>query len=104
MINGLSSVFARENKMEVAQFFYLSGTILISTVCITWLIFFATKMLSSHTDIGKGTKKKKEKSKNIQETKDDIPQVDLNLFKKPKIETSFGDRRIGEVHEHEKKT
>ena len=43
------------------------------------------------------------KSKNIQETTDDIPQVDLNLFKKPKIETSFGDRRIGEVHEHEKK-
>ena len=104
MINGLSLVFAMEDKMEVSQFFYLAGTILIITVCVTWLIFFATKMLSSHTDMGKGKKKTKEKSKNIHETQDDIPQVDLNLFKKPKIETSFGDTRIGEVHEHEKKT
>ena len=90
--------------MESSEFLYLALIILISTGCITWLIFFATKMLTGHKDIGKEKKKEKKKSKNIQETTDDIPQVDLNLFKKPKIETSFGDRRIGEVHEHEKKT
>jgi hypothetical protein len=34
---------------------------------------------------------------------DDIPTIEKD-FKMPKIETSFGNQRIGEVHEHGKKT
>ena len=54
-----------ESDMESSQFLYLALIILISTGCITWLIFFATKMLTGHTDIGKEKKKEKKKSKNI---------------------------------------
>ena len=32
---------------------------------------------------------------------DDIPQIEKE-FKMPKIETSFGNKRIGDVHEHGK--
>ena len=52
-------------------------------------------------------KKRAKKEKKIRGVQDDIP-FDPQLmndfsFRTPKIETSFGDRRIGEVHEHEKK-
>ena len=52
-------------------------------------------------------KVRNKKEKKLRETHDDIP-IDPSLmedfsFRVPKIETSFGDRRIGEVHEHEKK-
>ena len=36
-------------------------------------------------------------------TTDDIPKIEKE-FKMPKIETSFGNQRIGEIHEHGKKT
>ena len=36
-------------------------------------------------------------------TTDDIPNIEKE-FKMPKIETSFGNQRIGEIHEHGKKT
>ena len=56
------------------------------------------------TEKAKGYNKKE---KRIRETNDDIPIDPTSLedfsFRVPKIETSFGDRRIGEVHEHEEK-
>tara|TARA_Y100000593_G_C4229804_1_gene296389 strand:+ start:487 stop:762 length:276 start_codon:yes stop_codon:yes gene_type:complete len=91
--------------MSSESFIYTSITILLATFCLTWLMFFTIFTLSKYTDFGKETKKKSKKREKIQNSQDDVPikNVDLDLFK-PKIETSFGERRIGEVHEHEKKT
>lgn len=66
---------------------------------LTWLVFFSVKMLSSHTDIGQSTKAKKKKKKKIENSDDNLPMFAINDFQKPKIETSFGDSRIGDVHE-----
>jgi|TARA_R110001599_G_scaffold27503_2_gene96347 hypothetical protein len=54
------------------------------------------KMLSSYTDIGQVTKTKKKKKISIQSSEDDIPEFAIDQ-KPPKIETSFGNSRIGEV-------
>lgn len=78
-------------------------------VGLTWLVFFFIKMITKYTDIGQNKKKEKEKEDRVfsspSETSTDGEAL-MNMFlggKKPKIETSFGDKRIGAVHEHEKK-
>ena len=91
------------------SFMYIAITIVIATFCLTWLLFFTIYALTKYTDFGKQRKKDNKKRDKIQNSQDDLPSgMDgdelLNLFAKPKIETSFGDKRIGEVHEHEKKT
>ena len=76
---------------------------------LTWLIFFLIKMVTKYTDIGQNRKKQREKDDRVfnspaEEHKEEDSL--LNMFlggTKPKIETSFGDKRIGAVHEHEKK-
>jgi len=91
--------------MSSESFMYLAITILIATFCLTWLLFFTIYVLTRYTDFGKERKKGNKKRERVQNSQDDLPikDIDLNLFKNPKIETSFGDKRIGEVHEHEKK-
>ena len=86
--------------MSLDSFMFIIGIILTTTLCLTWIVYFVCRVLVANTDIGK--QKKKER---IQNSQDDVPvkDIDLNLFKKPKIETSFGGGRIGEVHEYEKK-
>ena len=91
------------------SFMYVAIIIVIATFCITWLLFFTIYILSKYTDFGKQRKKENKKKDRLQNSQDDLPIAAdgdkiLNLFSKPKIETSFGDKRIGEVHEHEKKT
>ena len=92
--------------MTSESFMYIAITILIATFCLTWLLFFTIYVLTKYTDFGKERKKSNKKKERVQNSQDDLPikDVDLNLFQKPKIETSFGRQRIGEVHEHEKKT
>lgn len=82
---------------------------LFRVLCCTWLVFFSIKMLTKHTDFGQNKKMNQEKDNRIFKTEEDSfeSQEDiLSMFgtKKPKIETSFGDGRIGDVHEHEKKS
>ena len=91
--------------MTLESFFFIIGIIVTTTLCLTWVVYFICRFLLVNTDIGKKKKKDKEKTVRIQNSQDDVPMkdIDLSLFKKPKIETSFGGGRIGEVHEHEKK-
>tara|TARA_Y100000593_G_C4216726_1_gene289608 strand:- start:427 stop:711 length:285 start_codon:yes stop_codon:yes gene_type:complete len=78
-------------------------------VGLTWLVFFFIKMITKHTDIAQNKKKEKEKEDRLFNAPAESPtegEALMNMFlggNKPKIETSFGDKRIGAVHEHEKK-
>ena len=92
--------------MSSESFMYIALTILIATFCLTWLLFFTIYVLTKYTDFGTERKKKNRKKGRVQNSQDDLPikDIDLKLFKNPRIETSFGETRIGEVHEHEKKT
>lgn len=65
----------------------------------TLVVFFTTKILLKYTDIGTRKKKDKDKSDRVFNTKSgSVNEEDLRFtYKKPKIETSFGDRRIGEI-------
>ena len=91
--------------MGFDSFIFIIGIILTTTLCLTWIVYFVCRVLVTNTDIGKQKKKENKKKQRIQNSQDDVPvkDIDLNLFKKPKIETSFGGGRIGEVHEYEKK-
>ena len=75
---------------------------ILTVSCLTWLIYFTIRMLIIYTDLGQNKKKEKDKKKKIQASDDNIPSFAFQS-KKAKIETSFGDDRIGEVHEYEKK-
>lgn len=70
-------------------------------------VFIALLMYLRGKYFNEKVKKRSKKDKKIRETQDDIPidpaLMDGFSFRTPKIETSFGDRRIGEVHEYEKK-
>jgi hypothetical protein len=76
---------------------------------LTWLIFFFIKMITKYTDIGQNKRKQKEKDDRVFNSpadEDKDGESLMNMFlggNKPKIETSFGDKRIGAVHEHEEK-
>ncbi len=77
----------------------------ISVASLSWLIFFTIKNLSKYTDFGKRIEQKKEKEEKAFFSKDDIPSVCKEepaefFYETPKIETSFGGKRIGEVYEH----
>lgn len=94
--------------MEIADYlikFAVCGAIII--LGASWLIYFSIKMLSKYTDFGKVTKKDKEQEEKIHTSTDDLPDFSNRsveaFYETPKIETSFGDNRIGEVHEHPKK-
>ena len=86
--------------MGFDSFIFIIGIILTTTLCLTWIVYFVCRVLVANTDIGKQKKKENKKKQRIQNSQDDVPvkDIDLNLFKKPKIETSFGDQRIGQVH------
>jgi len=74
----------------------VTANIVVGTLLI---IFFTTKILLKYTDIGTNKKKDKDKSDRIFNSKSDSSsEEDLGfIYKKPTIETSFGDRRIGEI-------
>ena len=87
---------------------YLIINSVINIIGYTLLAYFVIKLLTKHTDFGQNKKKEIEKSDKIysgQEESTASSQDILSMFgtSKPKIETSFGDERIGNVHEHEKK-
>ena len=95
--------------MEITD--YLIKTAIVGAIIIlgaSWLIYFSIKTLSKYTDFGKSTKYNKGIEERTYTSTDDLPTTkggSLEVFyKTPKIETSFGDKRIGEVHEHPKKT
>lgn len=88
---------------------YLIINSVINIIGYTWLVYFFIKLLTKHTDLGQNKKKEVEKNKKIYSPEEnDSPTGEdiLSMFgtNKPKIETSFGDERIGVVHEHEKET
>jgi len=94
--------------MEIADYlikFAVCGAIII--LGASWLIYFSIKTLSKYTDFGKFTKRNKEKEERTYSSTDDLPNFKNGsveaFYETPKIETSFGDKRIGEVHEHPKK-
>ena len=63
-------------------------------------------MLLKYTDIGIEKKKEKDKSDRIFNNKSEqMSKEDIGfIYKKPKIETSFGDRRIGEIDDNPTQT
>ena len=81
----------------------LTANIVIGTLLI---IFFSLKMLLKYTDIGTEKKKEKDKSDRIFNSKSEqTNKEDIGfIYKKPKIETSFGDRRIGEIDDNPTQT
>jgi hypothetical protein len=81
---------------------YLAKTSIVTANIVVGgvvIIFFTTKILLKYTDIGTNKKKEKDKSDRIFNSKSDSDkEEDLGfIYKKPTIETSFGDRRIGEI-------
>ena len=90
---------------------YLIKIAVIGAIIIlgaSWLIYFSIRTLSKYTDFGKFTKHNKEKEERTYTSTDDLPTIKNSqaeaFYETPKIETSFGDNRIGEVYEHPKKT
>ena len=80
----------------------------ISIAGLSWLIFFTIKTLSKYTDFGKAKEKQKEKENRAYGSSDDVPVFKKDgpkefFYEMPKIETSFGDKRIGDVYEHSPK-
>ena len=90
--------------MEIMDYAIKAGILaLIVIVCASWLIYFSIKTFSKHTDFGRRAKKENKKRDAVHESTDDVPDlkyVDAPfLATKPKIETSFGDTRIGDIYE-----
>ena len=95
--------------MEIGDYLIKIAAIgAIITLGASWLIYFSIKTLSKYTDFGKFTKYNKEREERTYTSNDDLPDLQDGpsevFYKTPKIKTSFGDNRIGEVHEHPKKT
>jgi hypothetical protein len=68
-------------------------------------VFFLIAIYIFNTYFNDSYKRKVKKEKKLRSTEPevhDLAEKALN-FKTPKIETSFGDERIGEVHGHEEK-
>ena len=78
-----------------AKIAILTANIVVGTL---FVMLFSLKFLFKYTDIGIQKKKERDKtdrilnSKPTQSSKEDTGFT----YKKPRIETSFGDRRIGE--------
>ena len=95
--------------MEIVDYIIkttISGAIII--LGASWLIYFSIRTLSKYTDFGQDKKNNKEKQERTYASTDDVPVSTSSpkevFYETPKIETSFGNKRIGEVHEHPKKT
>jgi|TARA_R100000306_G_C4361699_1_gene135584 hypothetical protein len=73
------------------------------TLFILLGIYVVTKLVGKDSSDKYNTDTKIKKKEFYSKTEDDIPTVEKE-FKMPKIETSFGNQRIGDVHEHGKKT
>ena len=73
--------------MGFDSFIFIIGIILTTTLCLTWIVYFVCRVLVANTDIGKQKKKENKKKQRIQNSQDDVPvkDIDLNLFKKPRI-------------------
>ncbi len=86
--------------------FFISvvGLCLVITGCLTWLLFIINYILEKHSTPGNRRKQQRRKKQKMQNSRDDVPikGTNLNPFSTPKIETSFGDKRIGKVHKDEK--
>ena len=90
--------------MVALDYLLMTLAILIPiTVSLLLIIYVTIRTFANYTDIGKSKKTKKRKEKKFQEATDDIPAFTIDTNKKPKIETSFGGGRIGEVYEHSSK-
>jgi precorrin-6B methylase 1 len=89
---------------------YLAKSAIVTANIIigaTVFLFFSVKILTKYTDLGLKKKEQKEKSEKIYNTKDNtsIGKGDLVFSKeKPVIETSFGDKRIGDVYDNPSQT
>tara|TARA_R110002020_G_scaffold106106_2_gene247217 strand:- start:4453 stop:4731 length:279 start_codon:yes stop_codon:yes gene_type:complete len=88
---------------------FITKTLILSSTIIvgaTWLIFFTIKILVKYTDFGVNKKEEKDKQDKIYGSSKDITvKEELGfLGKKPKIETSFGNNRIGEVNDNPSQT
>ncbi len=82
---------------------------LITIAGISWIIYFSIRTLSKYTDFGKQKKDQDEKQERTYNSSDDVPALKRDgpeefFYETPKIETSFGNKRIGDVYEHPKKT
>lgn len=87
--------------MVALDYLLMTLAILIPiTISLLLIIYVTIRTFASYTDIGKSKKAKKIKEKKFQAITDDIPAFSVDVNKKPKIETSFGGGRIGEVYEH----
>ena len=90
--------------MEIMD--YAIKIVILAVVIIigaSWLIYFSIKNLSKYTDFGRRAKKENKKRDAVHESTDDVPDLKYAdapfLATKPKIETSFGDTRIGDIYE-----
>ncbi len=83
---------------------------LLVTAAVLGIAFFLTfimclKAIIRYTDVGKKTKKNKDKRNRVLNGPNDLPSIgNHETFEKgkPRIETSFGDGRIGSTHEYPK--
>ena len=83
-------------------------TFLNSLAYFFWPFVFALVVIyfvSKHITLSGSVKKKSQKKKRDDEEKQEMEHLAEKaiLFKQPKLETSFGDQRIGDIHGHEKK-
>ena len=88
---------------------FVTKTLVISSTIIvgaTWLVFFTIRTLVKYTDFGSKKKKEKDKEDKIYGSSNEVViKEELGfLGKKPKIETSFGDNRIGEINDNPSQT
>ena len=84
---------------------FITKTLIFSSIIIigvTWLVFFTIRTLVKYTDFGTNKKEEKKKQDKIYgDSKEITVKEELGfLGKKPKIETSFGDNRIGEINDN----
>jgi|TARA_Y100000593_G_C4294718_1_gene330036 hypothetical protein len=88
--------------------FITKTLIILSTIIVggSWLIFFTIKTLAKHTDLAVNKNKEKDKQDKIYKGLEETPiKEELGfLGKNPKIETSFGDNRIGEINDNPSQT
>ena len=100
----MSSEFFSSGATRIYEFFiYIVVFCLVATICLTWLLFVINYILGKYTRFGKRRRKDNRKKEKIQNPQDDVPikGTNLNPFSTPKIETSFGDKRIGKVYKND---
>ena len=78
---------------------FLAHVVFIVTIYVTRKFIIGINDAVKDRNVEGKIKKQEFHNTNV----DDIPKIEKD-FKMPKIETSFGNQRIGEIHEHGKKT